>query len=154
MLRRPAHPWRVILRPHRRHSTFSTAAPARNSNALLITRKSWNPSQHRSWPSSVRVRATVSLLLSWLKVPTAFMGFHEPAWAGRFRIHAPSEVFLYWISVLIKGTLLDVFQIPMTTLRAGSLVVHGRCFPSSSHAAPNQLQEPAPLGGVTPPSET
>ncbi len=32
-----SYPWRVILRPHRRHWTFSTASPARNSYDLLIT---------------------------------------------------------------------------------------------------------------------
>ncbi len=42
-----------------------------------------------------------------------------------FRIHAPSEVFLYWDSVLIKLALLDMLQIPMTALRAGFFVVHG-----------------------------
>jgi len=50
----------------------------------------------------------VSVLLSLLEVPTAIMGFYEPAPAGGVRIHAPSEVFLYWDSVLIKLTLLDM----------------------------------------------
>ena len=67
----------------------------------------------------------MSVLLLLLEVPTAIMGFYEPAPAGGVRIHAPGEVFLYRDSVLIKLTLLDVLQIPMTTLRAGSLVVHG-----------------------------
>ena len=133
-----SYPWRVTLRPHRRHFTFSTAAPARNSNELLITWKSWYPSQHRSLPSSVWVRATVTVLLSLLEVPTAVRGFHVSALAGGVRLHAPSEVFLNRDSVLIKLTLLDMLQIPMTAARAGSLVVHGYCsrlspsFPDSS----------------------
>ncbi len=127
MLRELTHPCRVILRPHRRHSTFSTASPARNSNDLLITRKLWNPSQHRSVPSSGRVRATVSILLSLLEGSAAIMGFYEPAPAEGVRIHAPSEVFPMWDRFVVKFTPLDVLQIPMTTLRAGYLVIHGYC---------------------------
>jgi len=66
-------------------------------------------------------------LLSWLEVPAAVLGFHKPVPAGGVRIHAPSEEFFSQDSVLIKDTLLELLQIPMTTLRAGSLVVHGSC---------------------------
>ncbi len=58
---RSSHPRRVILRPHRRHSSFSTPSSVRNSNDLLITRKSWNPSQHRSLPHSVSRLVTISV---------------------------------------------------------------------------------------------
>ncbi len=126
MLGSPVHLWRVILRPHRRHSIVSTP-PLEPTKDFPTTWTSWNPSQHRSLPSSVRIRATVTVLLSLLEGSAAIMGFYEPAPAEGVRIHAPSEVFLYWDSVLIKLALLDMFQIPMTTLRAGSLVIHGYC---------------------------
>ena len=67
----------------------------------------------------------MSLLLSLLEGFAAIMGFYEPAPAGGVRIHAPSEVFPMWDRFVVKFTLLDMLQIPMMTLRAGSLVVHG-----------------------------
>ena len=70
--------------------------------------------------------------LSWLEAPAAVLGFYVSALVGRLRIHAPSEVFLYWDSVLIKATLLDMLQIPMTAPQAGYLVVHGYCSRSPS----------------------
>ena len=67
----------------------------------------------------------MTVLLSLLEGFAAIIGFYEPAPAGGVRIPAPSEVFLYGNSVLIKPTLLDMLQIPMTALRAGYFVVHG-----------------------------
>ncbi len=46
------YPGRTRIAPHRRHSTFSTPPPSPNPNVFSITRKSWNPSQHSTRPSS------------------------------------------------------------------------------------------------------
>ncbi len=48
----PAHPWRVILMPHRRHFLVSTP-PLELTKDLPARSKSWNPNQHRSLPMSV-----------------------------------------------------------------------------------------------------
>lgn len=43
--------WRVVLRPHRWHSTVSIPPPPK-LNVSVMTWKSWNPSQHRMPPNS------------------------------------------------------------------------------------------------------
>ena len=53
-------------------------------------------------------------LLSWLEDLAAFARFHEQALVGGFIVQTPSEIFLYWDSVLIKLTQPDVLHIPMT----------------------------------------
>ena len=67
----------------------------------------------------------MSVLLALLEGFAGIIGFYEPAPAGGVRIPAPSEVFLNWDRFVVKLSPLDMLQIPMTTLRAGSLVVHG-----------------------------
>jgi len=71
-------------------------------------------------------------LLSSLEIPAAVLGFHVSSLARRLQIHAPSEEFPMWDRFAVKFTPLDVLQIPMTTLRAGYLVVHGYCSRSPS----------------------
>ena len=45
------HALRVLVTPHRRHSSFSTPSVP-NPNVTFTTRKSWNPSQQRIVPNS------------------------------------------------------------------------------------------------------